>query len=78
MNTKEYLDQYLKENISESETLSRMRNVISEFAARAPKILVTKCIDGRVHGSKQKGFPATTIRFGRTDGNIVSTDKNNY
>jgi len=78
MNTKEYLDQYLQENITESETLNRMRNVISEFAARAPKILVTKCIDGRVHGSKQKGFPATTIRFGRTDGNIVSTDKNNY
>ncbi len=78
MNTKEYLDLYLQENILESETLHNMRNVISEFVARAPKILVTKCIDGRVHGSKHKGYPATTIRFGRTDGNIVSTDKNNY
>jgi hypothetical protein len=55
-----------------------MKPVISEFASRAPKILVTKCIDGRVHGSKAKGYPATTIRFGRTDGNIVSTAKNNY
>lgn len=78
MNTEQYLDQYLQDNISESETLHSMKGVISEFAARAPKILVTKCIDGRVHGSKQKGYPATTIRFGRTDGNNVSMDKNNY
>ena len=78
MNTEQYLDKYLQDNINESETLNSMKNVISEFAARAPKILVTKCIDGRVHGSKQKGYPATTIRFGRTDGNNVSTEKNNY
>ena len=78
MKTKEYISYYLKENIIESETLHRMKPVISEFASRAPKILVTKCIDGRVHGSKAKGYPTTTIRFGRTDGNIVSTAKNNY
>jgi hypothetical protein len=78
MKTKEYISYYLKENIIESETLHRMKPVISEFASRAPKILVTKCIDGRVHGSKAKGYPTTTIRFGRTDGNIVSTVKNNY
>jgi hypothetical protein len=78
MKTKEYISNYLKENIIESETLHRMKPVIGEFAARAPKILVTKCIDGRVHGSKAKGYPTTTIRFGRTDGNIVSTVKNNY
>lgn len=78
MKTEQYITDYLQENIIESETLHRMRNVISEFATRAPKILVTKCIDGRVHGSKAKGYPATTIRFGRTDGNTVSTDKTNY
>ncbi len=78
MKTTEYITNYLKENIIESETLQRMKPVINEFVARAPKILVTKCIDGRVHGSKAKGYPATTIRFGRTDGNIVSTEKNNY
>ena len=78
MNTQEYISAYLQENIAESETLNRMKNVIAEFAARAPKILVTKCIDGRVHGSKAKGYPATTIRFGRTDGNTVSTEKHNY
>ncbi len=78
MKTEEYLSEYLKENIIESETLHRMKQVIGEFGSRAPKILVTKCIDGRVHGSKAKGYPPTTIRFGRTDGNIVSTEKNNY
>ena len=78
MNTQDYIAAYLKENIVESETLQRMKHVIGEFGVRAPKILVTKCIDGRVHGSKSKGYPPTTIRFGRTDGNIVSTEKNNY
>lgn len=55
-----------------------MKHVIHEFSSRAPKVLVTKCIDGRVHGSKLKGYPVTTIRFGRTDGNIVSTNLNNF
>lgn len=55
-----------------------MKHVIHEFSLRAPKVLVTKCIDGRVHGSKLKGYPVTTIRFGRTDGNIVSTNINNF
>ncbi|TGK65236.1 hypothetical protein EHQ13_05725, partial [Leptospira gomenensis] len=73
-----YLDLYLKENILQSETILRMRHVIREFSVRAPKVLVTKCIDGRVHGSKLKGYPVTTIRFGRTDGNIVSTNLNNF
>lgn len=73
-----YLDQYLEENILQSETIHRMQHVIHEFSSRAPKVLVTKCIDGRVHGSKLKGYPVTTIRFGRTDGNIVSTNLNNF
>lgn len=73
-----YLDQYLEENILQSETIHRMKHVIREFSIRAPKVLVTKCIDGRVHGSKLKGYPVTTIRFGRTDGNIVSTNLNNF
>lgn len=74
----EYIDQYLKENVLHSETIHRMKHVIHEFSLRAPKVLVTKCIDGRVHGSKLKGYPVTTIRFGRTDGNIVSTNINNF
>lgn len=73
-----YLDQYLEENILQSETIHQMKHVIHEFSVRAPKVLVTKCIDGRVHGSKLKGYPVTTIRFGRTDGNIVSTNLNNF
>lgn len=74
----DFFQKYLSENISDADTLERMRQVISEFAARAPKMVVMKCIDGRVHGSKAKGYPPTTIRFGRTDGNKVSLDKSNF
>lgn len=74
----EFFHKYLSENISDADTLERMRNVIAEFSARAPKLVVMKCIDGRVHGSKAKGYPPTTIRFGRTDGNIVSLDRSNF
>lgn len=74
----DFFHKYLSENISDADTLERMRNVIAEFTARAPKIVVMKCIDGRVHGSKAKGYPPTTIRFGRTDGNKVSLDKSNF
>jgi hypothetical protein len=74
----DFFQKYLSENISDADTLERMRQVISEFAARAPKMVVMKCIDGRVHGSNAKGYPPTTIRFGRTDGNKVSLDKSNF
>lgn len=74
----EFFRKYLIENISDADTLERMRNVINEFNSRAPKIMVMKCIDGRVHGSKAKGYPPTTIRFGRTDGNKVSLDMSNF
>ncbi len=74
----DFFHSYLSENISDADTLERMRNVIAEFSSRAPKIIVMKCIDGRVHGSKAKGYPPTTVRFGRTDGNKVSTDRSNF
>jgi hypothetical protein len=74
----DYFHKYLTENISDADTLEKMRNVIAEFLSRAPKVIVMKCIDGRVHGSKAKGYPPTTIRFGRTDGNKVSLDRSNF
>jgi hypothetical protein len=74
----DFFQLHLSENISDADTLERMKNVISEFTARAPKIVVMKCIDGRVHGSKAKGYPPTSVRFGRTDGNKVSLDKSNF
>ncbi|MFH1531311.1 MAG: hypothetical protein ABIK09_11345 [Pseudomonadota bacterium] len=74
----DFIHEYLSENISDADILMRMRNVIAEFSARAPKLVIMKCIDGRVHGSMAKGYPPTTIRFGRTDGNIVSLDRSNF
>lgn len=74
----DFFHNYLTANISDSDTLERMHNVIAEFSARAPKMIVMKCIDGRVHGSAAKGYPPTTVLFGRTDGNKVSLDRSNF
>jgi hypothetical protein len=75
---RDYFQKYLSDNIADADTLERMKQVIAEFTARAPRIIVMKCIDGRVHGSKAKGYPPTSIRFGRTDGNRGSLDKSNF
>ncbi len=56
----DFFHKYLSENISDVDTLERMRNVIAEFSSRALKIIVMKCIDGRNHGSTAKGYPPTT------------------
>lgn len=74
----DFFRKYLSENDSDADILERMRSVIDEFSARAPKVVVMKCIDGRVHGSKAKGYPPTTVRFGRTDGNKVVLDRSNF
>ena len=74
----DYFHKYLTENIGDSDVLQRMQNVIAEFSARAPKMMVMKCIDGRVHGSAAKGYPPTTVLFGRTDGNKVSLERSNF
>src|SRR3989339_1274767 len=73
----EYFEGYLKKNNSSAETLSSMREIIDEFSKRTPRMFVSKCIDGRVHGSKGKGYPPTTITFSRTEGNNLDTGMNN-
>ena len=74
----DFFHDYLARNIEDSDTLERMSSVIAEFSSRAPKMIVMKCIDGRVHGSAAKGYPPTTVLFGRTDGNKVSLDRSNF
>ncbi|MEI8230194.1 MAG: hypothetical protein WCG83_03570 [Candidatus Peregrinibacteria bacterium] len=73
----EYFEDYLRRNGSSAETLSAMKEIIDEFAVRTPRMFVSKCIDGRVHGSKGKGYPPTTITFSRTEGNNMDTGLNN-
>ncbi len=68
---------YLRENVKSADTLRTMRQIIQEFSARAPRIFASKCIDGRVHGSKGKGYPIGTITFNRTEGNNVDTSLSN-
>lgn len=74
---KHYLAKYLRENVEASETVMNMQDVIGEFRQRSPRVIVLKCIDGRVHGSKGKGYPPTTIDFFRTEGSKLNTDIGN-
>jgi hypothetical protein len=67
-----FFQQYLQENVEASETIMDMREIIDEFRMRAPHMIVLKCIDGRVHGSKGKGYPPTTVDFFRTEGSKLN------
>ena len=72
-----FLIRYLRENVEAAETIASMKDLIQEFEALAPVILVHKCIDGRVHGSKGIGYPPTTVDFLRTEGCKLDTDSTN-
>ncbi len=68
---------YLARNVRSSQTLTEMQGVIRGFENSAPRVLMSKCIDGRVHGSDREGYPPTTITFFRTDGNRVMLSPEN-
>ncbi len=68
---------YLRENVKSADTLRSMKTIIQEFSTRAPRVFASKCIDGRVHGSKGKGYPIGTITFNRTEGNNIDTSLSN-
>jgi hypothetical protein len=72
-----FLVRYLRKNVESAETIASMKELIREFGAHAPVMLVHKCIDGRVHGSKGKGYPPTTVDFLRTEGCKLDTDNTN-
>jgi len=72
-----FLVTYLKENVAASSTLEAMKENIAEFKRLAPRVIITKCIDGRVHGSKGIGYPPTTVTFSRTEGNKLDTSLRN-
>ncbi len=74
----EFWDSYLSQNIEASRTLKRMHFIIEEFRAHAARLIASKCIDGRVHGSKGKGYPPTTVVFSRSEGNNIATDSSNF
>jgi hypothetical protein len=75
---RDWFHRYLTENDAAADALGRMRHVIAEFSARAPRLVAMSCIDGRVHGSANRGYPPTTVRVGRTEGNNVSLERGNF
>lgn len=76
--SRQFLRVYLSENLYYTYILQKMKDTIQEFLHRAPRLMVTKCIDGRMHGSIQKGYPPGLVKFGRTDGNKVNLNPANF
>ncbi len=72
-----FFEGYLMKNVASAETLQSMGDIIREFKKRTPRLKVTKCIDGRVHNSKSKGYPPGTVTFSRTEGNNVDLSLSN-
>lgn len=68
---------YLLDNIENAETMEEMHDLIEEFRAMAPRMFALKCIDGRVHGTKGKGYPPLTAGCFRTEGCKLDTDETN-
>ncbi|MBI5414579.1 hypothetical protein HZA38_03610 [Candidatus Peregrinibacteria bacterium] len=76
-NANDYFKEYLRENVEAAKIIAEMQEIINEFQERMPRILKSKCIDGRVHGSKAIGRPQTTVLFCRTDGGNLDTSCDN-
>lgn len=57
--------------------LFKMRDRLREFRQAAPRVFVSKCIDGRVHTSDPMGYPPTTVTYLRTEGTRVDLSGNN-
>lgn len=68
---------YLSRNVRASLLLHRLKSRFDYFLAAAPRPFVSKCIDGRVHTSDEKGYPPTTITYVRTEGTNVDLSPNN-
>lgn len=75
--TNKHIRIYLRENVQASVTIQSMKSLIQAFTVNAPRLFVSKCIDGRVHGSLGKGYPPGTVTFSRTEGNNVALTPEN-
>lgn len=68
---------YLRSNAGASLLLHRLHSRIRYFLEASPRLFVSKCIDGRVHTSDEKGYPPTTVTYVRTEGTNVDLSPNN-
>ena len=68
---------YLRANANASLSLHQLQSRIRYFLEASPRLFVSKCIDGRVHRSDEKGYPPTTVTYIRTEGTTVDLSPNN-
>ncbi|MCA9216806.1 MAG: hypothetical protein KDB27_27240 [Planctomycetales bacterium] len=68
---------YLRRNVRASLELHRLDTSFKYFLAAAPRVFVSKCIDGRVHAGDEKGYPPSTVTYVRTEGTNVDLSPNN-
>lgn len=69
--------EYLRGNVQASAVLNRLQDRIRVFLDVAPRVFITKCIDGRVHTNDEIGYPPATIKSVRAEGTIVDLTANN-
>ncbi len=69
--------EYLRENVVASDVFFRLQNRIRMFQDVAPRVFVSKCIDGRVHTANEMGYPPSSIKFLRTEGSNLDLSASN-
>ncbi|MBI5755032.1 hypothetical protein HZA41_02335 [Candidatus Peregrinibacteria bacterium] len=70
---------HLRHNVEIATEFERDRNIIEAINALLPYLFITKCVDGRVHGTRSKGLPPISrkTKIRRSDGNQFITGAQN-
>lgn len=70
---------HLRHNVKIATEFQKSQEVIAAINAPLPYLFITKCVDGRVHGTRSKGLPPIShkTKIRRSDGNRFITDAKN-
>lgn len=75
---REYFQKNLAENRREAETFHQMLGSIRDFTkAACARVIVSKCMDGRVHTNNHKGLPPTFAINRRSQGSVIDVTRGN-
>lgn len=79
-NLKTFCRDYLVRNAREVRILDEMQEVIDLLNYFLPYMVICKCIDGRVHGTRSKGLPrrSSKVTLLRTEGSNIDISDSNF